>query len=436
MKEIDIEELLKQRGKETEQLQAPEDMEMRLRGALDGRGNGAKRRRYGRLLAAAIIVVCLFIGYNADAIAFYAKQLAGYEPLMGETLKKLNESGKGQAIGEKYTFSDGTVVILDGAMLDDNQLILFYTLRDESGNADKLELEPNVRLEGTFGRYFMHSASGTVSSDKTELKYITQFDVPNIFDNKLNFCFTVARGKETEAGKIEFRLNRSKAMGHILKKSLNSSIKVDGAEIYLSSILATPTKTTVKGSMRNILELAFDELLGERFRPQRIGIKLLADGVELPGQGAGMSTDRRGITFNNDFDALPAGLKTLQLQLVSYSADHDVNKQVELVKGGSQAFKVLDREITVDDVHEVQGETRVTITTEESIILTKVKLIADGKEISLKNTDTGSYDKYADGKITHTRTLHFSGTGSKLQLDIRRMTYEEECNEIIDIPVE
>ena len=45
------------------------------------------------------------------------------------------------------------------------------------------------------------------------------------------------------------------------------------------------------------------------------------------------------------------------------------------------------------------------------------------------------YDKLHDGTIMHTRTLRFLGTGDELELDVQRMTYSKDYDEMIEIPI-
>lgn len=68
---------------------------------------------------------------------------------MSGTLQQLNELGKGQLIDKSYTFKNGVKVTLDGIMLDDNKMIVFFTNYDSEGNAyDRLSF---TSLESTFG---------------------------------------------------------------------------------------------------------------------------------------------------------------------------------------------------------------------------------------------------------------------------------------------
>ena len=127
----------------------------------------------------------------------------------------------------------------------------------------------------------------------------------------------------------------------------------------------------------------------------------------------------------------------LKLELVSFSADHDVNKQYDLdKKGDKQVIDILGQKVVIDEVKNNDKETFITITSAENLVLTKVYLIADGKQISLEETIDDQFDKNSDGQITHQRTLRFIGTGDDLRLDVHRMSYAKEYHEVVYIPLD
>src|SRR5690606_30138535 len=130
----DIEKLLKSYKDELDKMETPEDMEIRLRKSLDGLPNKRRVRTLKRL--AVFIVVLFLIGYNFDALAYYGRKFMGYENIMNGTLKELDELGEGQAINKSYEFKNGVKITLDGIMLDDNNLIAFYTIYAPEGNVD------------------------------------------------------------------------------------------------------------------------------------------------------------------------------------------------------------------------------------------------------------------------------------------------------------
>ena len=239
-----------------------------------------------------------------------------------------------------------------------------------------------------------------------------------------------------EEGEITFYIDRKKAMGYTLKKGISQTLNVEGTKVSLESIVASPTRTVINGSIQNIFELAMDQIKEERIRPKIVSIKLLANGKVVPEQGSQMSTDLKGSTFRYFYDALPDNLSTVQILVESLLVDYDVKQKLNLQKDGEkQRIQVLGQNIDVNKIYQSQGSTYVTITTEEPTILTRVYLVVDGNRIELKETITDEMRKLADGKVLHIRTLHFPATGESYQLDIERMTFVKDYNRIIDIPV-
>src|SRR5699024_3050744 len=149
-----------------------ENMEVRLRATLDSIPN--KKRSFnikGKI--AVLIIIALLIGYNANTLAYYAKELIGYDNVMNGTLQELNELGRGQIIDKSYTFKNGIKVTLDGIMLDDNNLILFHTIKDPSGNVEDAYLDLEIhQLEGLFGTTYKYGGYGEINEDGTEMKWI------------------------------------------------------------------------------------------------------------------------------------------------------------------------------------------------------------------------------------------------------------------------
>jgi len=434
----ELEDILKAKKSPMNQIQVPEELEGRLRSALNTKAEVPRANRFKSYAAVMVILVAMLLSFNYDAIAFYSKQLLGYDQVMNASLKQLSDLGKGQSIGKSVSFVNGTSLTVDYVMLDENQLLLFYTVNDPAGHVDEDNISPFMSLKAFWGEYHLQNSQGTMNEEKTKVNYIASFEPPLPFEKNLTLKFSLRQqGREVPA-EISFTINRNTAMGHTLKKTLNKTIVVDNTPITLDSILASPTKTVINGSMQNIFELAKAQLSGERFRPADLTLKLIANGKEVPKQGGGMSTDLKGITFHSDFDPLPQDLEQLQLELVRFGADHDVNQQFRLNKsneGEKQRLTILRQTVEVTNIETSRGETQITISSDEGLILSRVYLKADGQKVSLEQTTMDKYDKLHDGTIIHTRTLRFLGTGDELELDVQRMTYSKDYDEMIEIPI-
>lgn len=126
-------------------------------------------------------------------------------------------------------------------------------------------------------------------------------------------------------------------------------------------------------------------------------------------------------------------LQSLRIQIDSISVDRDVNEEVNLQK--NRVTEILGQHLEINEVYELNGSTYVTITTDESTVLTRVLLMADGNRIELEKTVTIDYDKLPDVGIRHTRTLHFPGTGEDLALLIERITFTESYHTTLEVTV-
>lgn len=431
-----IEKILENKKSEIDKLEIPEELESRLRNKLKDQPSEKKIKISWKIKIAVIFISAILATYNIDTLAFYGKKLVGYNNIMDNNLKQLNELNKGQIIGKNYTFKNGTTINLDGVMLDDNQLLAFYTIQYPNEKIDESNSSLTMFMKGSLGQYYMHRGQGDISEEQNKSKWIASFEVPNFFEKSLICNFSLLSEGKQETGSIEFTLDRNKAMGRIFRKPLNKSLKLEDTKIHFESISASPTTTIIKGSLQNILELAMAQINNTRFRPKSLDIKLIANGKELYEKSSGLSTDMKGIKFYKEYEALPNDLKTLQLNFISFTADYDVNKKIKLKKyENNKSINVLNQNIKINTIYESKGETYITITTKEDVILSRVYLILDGEKIELKETISDEYSKFSNGIINHTRTLRFSGTGDDLKLDIKRIKYNKIYDHIIDIPI-
>ncbi|MDU5083346.1 DUF4179 domain-containing protein [uncultured Tissierella sp.] len=428
-----IESLLNEGKNKLNKLKIPENVEDRLRDALDNIPN-KKRKFHIKWKVAALIIAILLIGYNVDTLAYYAKQLIGYDNVMNGTLQELNELGKGQIINKSCTFKDGSKVTLDGIMLDDNNLIVFYTINDPSGNVEEIYRDFGfMYVQGLFGVTYNRGGHGQVNEDKTEMKWIMTCDKPMFYERKMKLKFHSIDMEET--GIIEFKLDRNQAMGHSLKIGINKEIEADQRKIKIKSLIASPTSTVIKGQIKNIIELGIDKVKGEHSMSSDIELSIIANGKDIQKQGASMSGSTKGSRFNMSYDALPHDTKDIQIVLKSFSGYHDIKEVIELQKGKiNKDMKILEQDIRINEVYESEGNTYINITTDEDLILSTVFLDIDGEKVEAEQTIEGNFEDIVEGdteKINQTRTIEFKGTGENLKLDIQRIRYNRTYNETI-----
>lgn len=419
------EKLLKENKLDFDKLEIPDSLEDKLRTALKDKNIKTKNNKILKMKAAAIFICLILAGYNFNTLAFYSEKLTGYDKLMDANLKKLNELGKGQSIGKSFTFKNGLVFTLDGIMVDDNKLLTFYTIKTPTGNIEDVDI--GLTINGKLESNLAHSSYGNINDTKTEMKATANFDPPSIFDKDL--ILSINPKENNEIGELSFTLDRSKAMGHNIRKFLSKSIKINDRDVKLQYISASPTTTVIKGRIDSILELALKRMEGITFSPSGLDMNLIADDKIIESQETELSSNIDGVTFKYNFQTLPANFKKLQVQLSGLTSEHIINKNFKLKKElQNENINVENKNIKIEKISEANGNTYVTISTDSDVILTKVNLIMDGKIVKLSKTIRKN-----SPKTPYTRTLEFIGTGTNLELNIERMIYRTDCNKTVDI---
>lgn len=428
-----LERLLSEEKERFEKIEMPNDIEDRLR--LELEKTPVKKKRRFHLKAVAILIMVMLLGYNIDTLAYYGKKLLGYDTVMNATLQQLNELGKGQLIGKSHIFSDGVSVTLDGVMLDDNNLIMFYTLEDPNRNVEDVNSRIDVKITGFKGPMGYGGQGETDSEGKIQRWVYSTDRAPKFYENNIGLEIDYTpEGKGIEKGEIEFELDRNEAVGKSLTIPINKKVELKENSIIIDTMVASPTVTIVNGQIQNLLELGWDKIIGERFMTQDIDMSLYADGIELPIQGSSISTDMSGMNYDIRFGALPPKVKSLELKLTSFLSTHEVYEIISIETGGEKTAEILGQELIINDVYEQNGNTYVNITTEEYTTLTKVSLNIDGVENKLNKTIIGDMDKVVIGgeaKVYYTRTLEFSGVGRELKLHVERFSFNEAYDKVL-----
>lgn len=423
-----IDKLLNEEKNKLDNLEIPEDIELKLRDSLNNIPERRKKSLRGRI--AAVVIIVLLLSYNIDTLAYYGKKLLGYDTVMNATLQELNELGKGQLIGKTHTFSDGVSVTLDGAMLDDNNLILFYTLEDPENNIEDMYSKMNIGITG-FADSLGYGGHGETDREGKVQRWVMRTDrTPRFYENNIGLRIEYTPlGKDIEIGEIQFKLDRNAAVGKSISISLNKKIKPDNRSIKVDTIVFSPTSTVVRGEIQNIFELSLDYMSDNIFRPRDLEMILLADGKEVQIQSSGMSSGIKGIQYDMSFDAIPANSKEIELKLKSFGGEHKVDKAFIINKEETKDLDVLKQQIKIEDVYEDRDNTYITFTTEENTILSRVYLNIDGLNYEVKETISGAYEKVVEGdsaKTFYTRTMRFEGKGDKFKLDIQRIIYSKD----------
>ncbi|SEN72770.1 protein of unknown function [Amphibacillus marinus] len=298
-----VKELFYHRKQQLNQIQAPAELEQRLSQALIKQPKSVRLFRMKKLwrYATAFIIMILIINHAAPSLAYYGKKLLGYDHIISDTLQHLNEGGLGQAINKSLVFENGLRFTVDGVMVDDNQLVMFYTLESPKPLQDNPNYDVTPQqLTGFLTNASAISGVGEYSEDGKKLKGVQTFAPPNGFARALTIEFWGTNQTLT------FTYNPAQALGHSIKQSIRKSVKLDGGSLTIQTLTASPTQTKIagRGDKAVIEGLTLDQ------------IKLLINNEEVVWLGSSIKTGITGTTFEINYDALPTDLATITLKLM------------------------------------------------------------------------------------------------------------------------
>lgn len=419
-----LDRMLEKKRREYEKLQAPDSMEDRLKAALQEK---KPRRKLQLSRIAAMLLIGAILTYNSSTLAYYGKQLVGYETVMDGTLLQLSRMGEGQMVDKNHLFSDGLEVQLDVAMLDGNGLVFFYTIEDTTKSKDINDVHVQVLPDIPFMNAGSSGAGEIMEDDHMQKWVFTTDEPPPFFIRTVTLELSyIKEDGSAEYGEISFRLDRNKAVGETVRMSINREVELAGRTMTIEDISISPISTVVKGEIQDLISLGMDRARNEYRMPHNMEMSLYADGIEIERKGAGMSTDMKGTRFDVRFDALPKDTKDLRLELDSVSVHERLDMELEIAEG--ETLEVRGNEIFINSIEESDGRTYVTITTEQGTRIPEVRLIADGNYHQLLETSESTYEKKQDESILNIRTLEFDGSGEDLKLSVTDIRYTKNYN--------
>lgn len=415
----EVDKKLREEAEKMQSIQLPQDLEARLRLALDDR---PRKKQNGWKVALAAVAVFLILGsFQYPALAYYGKKIIGAEDVMNGTLQDLNEAGMGQVIDQTYSLGEGKKITIDGVIVDENQFILYYTLLDAKGVEEGDTWEPGD-LTGFLTREYMISAKTVVSEDRTELKGEIRYDPPNAFAKELTIHLDHYKNDEWVNGKkLTFNYRPDQALQTKFKQGINKTVTFDNGSITFKSITATPTITVIKGKMK--LDEEINDPLGE--------IELVADGKALEWQGSGSSSNW-GLSddIELEFDALPHDLNNLELIVKAFPVKEKADITVPL--SASETFKVNDQNVVVKKRGVKDGQAFVTIESDEGLRLDGVSIKTESGTVKLDHTTDDEYTKRG-GQAFHERTLIFDTNEEPQSLLVKGISYMKTYDKHIEI---
>ncbi|WP_060203275.1 DUF4179 domain-containing protein [Sporosarcina koreensis] len=419
----DIEKELLERKKQLDEIKAPDELEGRLKLALDAAPVTKKVMPKWVMTIVALFFLSL-VSYNYNGLAYYGKKIIGFDDLMGGTLAELNEEGMGQTIGQQVVLEDGSQLTVDGIMTDANQLILYYTLSKVKDQEDITF----AKITGFLTDSNRGAGTSMLNEEQSEIKGELFFDPVSPFAKKLMLEFTkLTEGGAFMSGSISFPYDPNKAMQTEIKQNIKKKVKVDKGKINFKTITATPTVTMIKGTVdvENLdrVQLPFDK------------VELLANGQSVELLGSGITSSLGGAKFELRFSALPKKLDSLELVVNEFVGYTTVNEQIPLSTTAEQPFKMNGYDLWVKDAVKTDAGVEITIATDEDVLLDDVSVEGQDGIVPLETTLRQNYETTENEKVVKVRTLLFATDALPDTLQIKGMHHMKAVGEKIEIPV-
>lgn len=419
-----VEKRLTEEKKRLDTLSAPEELEMRLRNALNTAAQPSKMKRVAPIwkVAAIALFFMISVSYHYNAFAFYGKKLLGFEEVLTGTLKELNDEGMGQIVEQKTVLEDGTEFIVNGIIADANQFVMYYTLTNPDGVDDSTtELLSFPKITGFLTNSNGISAMSQINDTQTEIKGTMSFEPVSPFSKQL----TIDVGPGVNI--ITFPYNPNEAMQNEIKQSIKKTIKVDKGEITFKSIKATPTMTVIDGSL-NVENF-------DRIALSFGGIQLIANGTPIDLTGSGTRSSLQGRKFDIRYDALPKRLDSLQLVVNEFVGYQELDERISLSSLESEKILLDGKELWINKVITTAQGVEITIATNDDVMLDGVSIESKGESTSLKTT-INQISKKQNGREMKERTLLFETTIEPEFLLIEGFHYMKPYNKVIEIPID
>ena len=347
-----VEEALMNRSEEYKHIEAPEQMEGKLRQALKGRKRGISLKS----VAAALLAVLLF-SYSFDSLAYYGIKFMDYDQLTLGGLKQLNEEGKGQEISKSCTFSNGVTVTIDGIMFDENNLVAFYKIQSNGEEVleDLLENSlPKLHLYGIRpGGYYSTSGHG-MNVDEHNMTFVDTLKAPEFYEKWMSLEVSLRVNNENETQSIKFTLDSNKAAERTAKLDLNSEAALGDYRIVFDLISASTMSTVISGRVIPLTDdalNAFDAKTAEAsFEVPTIRFDIMSDEEQLCEFSGNQSVSGSDIRFTSRSDALPKDFSNLTIKNIRMNYMKMVDETVKISED-TKDLKISD-DLAVKEVYQ------------------------------------------------------------------------------------
>lgn len=418
-----IEDILREQGKELSCLTAPEDQEDRLRAALAKLDTRPRRRlKINQGLIAALVTLAILFSYSYDSLAYYGKKLAGYETIVYGSIADLNEEGAGQEINKSVTFSNGVKVTLDGIMFDENELVAFY--RIESPNLKFQDLTVLMEINGINPiHYPASSGTGRQIDDHTQV-WVQSFQAPKFFEKWLSLDIQLIAQRQSEARKINFTLDRSKAMKRVVKQEIARQVDIDGFRVSFLSLSASRLNTTIQGISEPLSGNGMDSAEYSEIYHPGLRVDIFVDQQYYSTAYAGINPENK-TQFNSEAMGLPGQFDSMEIRNIRLARMKFADISAKISPQTSDL--VLDDDLIIKEVYQEQDQICLKVASRGIPIM---GLFIDGQQADGQNE---SYSNLPESREPLVRIYRFTGQAGDLELKIKGIQYSRYSPESIAI---
>ncbi|KGE17671.1 DUF4179 domain-containing protein [Paenibacillus wynnii] len=420
-------------------VQAPSELEGRLRNALEN--VPTKKRKVNRAMtwvASSAAALLLIVGtYQYPAFAYFGSMLFSKNELSSLSFSEVAEQGYGQTVNKSKTLDDGTVITINGVIADDNALLMYYTIDRPAGSIfnESKSFRYNVdKVQGFLTDSDMRGGSGGSSKDETHYEGISKFEPVSPFSRTLTVTFYEwLNSGERASYPISFKFEANKAMRSMFKEEdISKSVPVDRGIVHFDSITASPTTTNVKGYYEMDYE-GYPRFPGE--------IKLYLNGSEVKSWGMrGERFIEEGIAgFELEFDVLQTDkIETLELVLENFDGYQKVEEPISLASPSDQSITIGNEKVWIRSVTKTDTGYDIIIARKQFTILETEKLSvqADGIVVPVSSISLSRPWDLKNGNILWEQTYSFNTMEKPDHLLLDGYHYIKTYDKTIPLPIE
>ncbi|RUT44400.1 DUF4179 domain-containing protein [Paenibacillus anaericanus] len=432
-----IEEKLQEHKQSLNVVQAPSDLEGRLRKALED--VPAKKKNINRAMtwvASTAAVLLLIIGtYQYPAFAYYGSKLLDKTDLYSLSFSEVADQGYGQTVNKSKTLDDGTVITINGVIADDNALLMYYTIDRPEGSVftDSGSFRYQTdKIQGFLTDSYSKGGGGNNSKDETHIERIDKFDPVSPFSRTLTVTFIEwLDNGERASYPISFNFEANKAMNSIIKEEISKSVPVDEGTVHYDSITASPTSTIVKGHYE------MDEEGYPRFSGNT---KLYVNGTEMKSWRMQSDNTKKGILgFELEFDVLPTDkIKTIELVLEDFPGYQKVEEPISLASPSDQSIKIGNEKVWIRSVTKTDTGYDIVIARKQFTFLETGNLSVQAGDIVVPVSSISSSRPWdlKNGNILWEQTYSFNTMEEPEHLLLDGFDYIKTYDKTISIPID